>query len=450
MTYSSEVLADSPLGYWRFSESAVPTVSAVTASSNFSSEPPSAANDAHPGTFWTTNGTSSGWLRYQLAGASVVTTYAISRRNDIPNRNPKTWTFEGSNDGSSWTVLDTQTNITWPTADEVKTFNFANSTAYLYYRLNISANNGDTYLSVADLYLYALGLADSSGNGRDASRSGTVVTGATGLLTGDSSAAISVTGGAHALVPFGSWMQVSSWTVECLAKPTAVSGLQTLMAQDTIGAGGELGWRLRLNDATVEVLIQTSSGTTTVSGPTVTAGSTHHYAVTWDGTTLRIYLDGTQVATGAPGGSQTLVSTPIRVGSLGSSFEPFGGTLDEAAFYGSALSSSRVADHYAAATGSTSHNFAVTFPITTGFSASLLANRNLAATFPITTGFSAAMDDPDVPPVEGDLEVVFEIEFGVEVDPDDAYEGGTYTPPAVPDLSTLIPRRVFASSLPPR
>jgi hypothetical protein len=61
------------------------------------------------------------------------------------------WTFEGSNDGSAWTTLDTQTGqTTWTLL--TKAYDFTNSTAYLYYRLNVSANNGDaTFLEISEI-----------------------------------------------------------------------------------------------------------------------------------------------------------------------------------------------------------------------------------------------------------------------------------------------------------
>ena len=59
---------------------------------------------------------------------------------------PKSWTFEGSEDDISWNTLDTQSNITnWeiPTTNsitnltEMKQFIFENNTAYRHYRINI-------------------------------------------------------------------------------------------------------------------------------------------------------------------------------------------------------------------------------------------------------------------------------------------------------------------------
>ena len=53
-------------------------------------------------------------------------------------RSPKDWTFSGSNDGVSWTTLDTRSDVSW-TAGEVKTVSFTNGTAYEYYKFNCTA-----------------------------------------------------------------------------------------------------------------------------------------------------------------------------------------------------------------------------------------------------------------------------------------------------------------------
>ncbi|HSW64874.1 MAG TPA: LamG-like jellyroll fold domain-containing protein [Dissulfurispiraceae bacterium] len=85
--------------------------------------------------------------------AAVATKYTIQAGTTAQGNQPKSWTFSGSN-GGSWTTLHTQTNITSWTSQEVKTYTFANSTAYRYYWLYPTASNG-TYVSVAEIQIYA-------------------------------------------------------------------------------------------------------------------------------------------------------------------------------------------------------------------------------------------------------------------------------------------------------
>ena len=61
---------------------------------------------------------------------------------DSTSRSPKTWTFQGSSDGSSWTVLDTQTSETgWNANGEARYYQFQNNKAYSYYKFNCTALN---------------------------------------------------------------------------------------------------------------------------------------------------------------------------------------------------------------------------------------------------------------------------------------------------------------------
>ena len=72
------------------------------------------------------------------------------------SRSPKAWTFYGSNDGETWTALDTRSNETgWASACEARDYSFDNDTAYLYYKYDCTALNGATdYLQVWELEFY--------------------------------------------------------------------------------------------------------------------------------------------------------------------------------------------------------------------------------------------------------------------------------------------------------
>ncbi|HET7544764.1 MAG TPA: fibronectin type III domain-containing protein [Polyangiaceae bacterium] len=82
------------------------------------------------------------WLRYQMTRPTLITTYELTSGDDTPARDPKDWTLEGSLDGLTWSVLDTRTNQTFNSRLVSKSYTFSNTTPYLYYRLNISANQG--------------------------------------------------------------------------------------------------------------------------------------------------------------------------------------------------------------------------------------------------------------------------------------------------------------------
>jgi len=96
----------------------------------------------------------TGWLQYDVGSGNAwtVVRYDLSSDNDVPERDPRDWQFLGSNDGTNWSVLDTQTGQTFDSRYLTKQYSIANSAAYRYYRLNITANNGDsTSLQLSEL-----------------------------------------------------------------------------------------------------------------------------------------------------------------------------------------------------------------------------------------------------------------------------------------------------------
>jgi len=113
------------------------------------------AFDRNPATQWFHNGV-GGWLLYDLGVGStqIVTRYTVTSSNDKDVRDPKDWQFQGSADGATWTTLDTQSNQAFTARYELKSFNIAAPASYRYYRLNITANNGDpTYTDLSELAL---------------------------------------------------------------------------------------------------------------------------------------------------------------------------------------------------------------------------------------------------------------------------------------------------------
>ena len=99
-------------------------------------------------------GATSGILSITLATAKIVAGYSIRARNDsYLIDSPKAWTFEGSNNGTDWTVLDTQSGITSWSMNERKEFTVASPASYLCYRVNISSNQSGTDTSVSEVEL---------------------------------------------------------------------------------------------------------------------------------------------------------------------------------------------------------------------------------------------------------------------------------------------------------
>src|SRR4029079_9767520 len=65
-------------------------------------------------------------------------------------RDPQDWTVQGSNDGHTWTTLDTQVDQSFSERFQMKQYPVANDQAYLYYKLDITRNHGDGIVQLAE------------------------------------------------------------------------------------------------------------------------------------------------------------------------------------------------------------------------------------------------------------------------------------------------------------
>jgi fibronectin type 3 domain-containing protein len=104
------------------------------------------------------NTSSSGWLQVDLGAGNgqIVTRYDLTSANDVPNRDPKNWQLQGSNDAVNWTTLDSRTDETFASRFLTKQYTFTNSTAYRYYKLNILSNLSGSAVDGIQLAEWAL------------------------------------------------------------------------------------------------------------------------------------------------------------------------------------------------------------------------------------------------------------------------------------------------------
>lgn len=94
------------------------------------------------------------WLKRRLPVGSteIATGYTITPdASSASVFSPKDWKFQGSNDDSSWTDLDTQTNVTAWTNSTAKHYTFSNTTFYRYYRILMTAHNGGSNVVIVTL-----------------------------------------------------------------------------------------------------------------------------------------------------------------------------------------------------------------------------------------------------------------------------------------------------------
>jgi len=83
-----------------------------------------------------------------------VATYTLTSAEDVPERDPKDWRFLGSQDGEHWNLLDERKDeAIWPGRNAEKSFAFANSTAYAYYRFEFLATHNAPHFQLSEIAL---------------------------------------------------------------------------------------------------------------------------------------------------------------------------------------------------------------------------------------------------------------------------------------------------------
>lgn len=95
----------------------------------------------------------TGWLTYQTSAPVTLRKYALTSANDADGRDPQNWTVSGSNDGTTWTVLDTRTGESFENRFQTKEYTVANETAYTHFKLDVTLNHGEDIVQLADWYL---------------------------------------------------------------------------------------------------------------------------------------------------------------------------------------------------------------------------------------------------------------------------------------------------------
>ena len=119
------------------------------------------------------------------------------------------------------------------------------------------------------------------------------------------------------------------------------------LSKEWSDAAGSQGWYLLHNSSLVQFSRIRNGVWNNASRAALTPGTRYHVAVTYDGTTMRLYVDGTLAGSGAS--TQALVDGPavFTLGSRAGGGGPFLGTIDEPAVYdGVALTPTQVQAHY--------------------------------------------------------------------------------------------------------
>ena len=235
---------------------------------------------------------------------------------------------------------------------------------------------------------------DATGNGNNGTLHGGYAQNTTGALTSDADTAIVLNGTTgYANLPLTSLPSGNSvWTSEAWFNINALPGSGVAM----IAAWGSNATK---SDAQLYVNSSGFAACDTNSGPAVVSGAIslhvwHHVAGTWDGTNIRLYIDGALIGTSGATGPLTLGSTYAGIGAWTAGYvNEFNGAIDEFAIYGTALSAARILAHYNAGHNTpavTSNTMSIPSGTSVSFGSPLWLDINVwQSRFRYTTGMTA-------------------------------------------------------------
>ena len=190
-----------------------------------------------------------------------------------------------------------------------------------------------------------------------------------GLGSGDSAAKFSGLIGNRVVVPNSGSLNPTTITMEAVIEWSGPNGyLQRIMEKSATTSGDVAVYNLTIRDdgkLQVEISTEDNAGVpiasySAVSETTVQPGQKTHVAATYDGTEIKIYINGVPVGS-LPASGNLLQNTdrPLGIGNQAEpvitsvrytplDYEwPFNGTLDEVVLYAAALSPARIAAHHA-------------------------------------------------------------------------------------------------------
>lgn len=192
--------------------------------------------------------------------------------------------------------------------------------------------------------------ADASGNGRSLSVNGAVGFGASAGLSGDPDTATSFDGSSSYLsVADASWLDpASGFSVEVWVKSSSSSG--TVVAKP-YALGSSVSYALLVSGGYAVAAVDSTGGpVTATSASRIDDGQWHLLDLTFDGSSLRLYVDGASPVSSSVSGTLQFASNALQVGRQDGTGGWFAGSIDDVAFYATALTGSQIAAHNAAGT----------------------------------------------------------------------------------------------------
>ena len=184
-------------------------------------------------------------------------------------------------------------------------------------------------------------VGDSSGSGNVGT-----ISGATWTVAGKYGKALTFNGTSNwVTVPDANSLDLTTaMTIEAWVNPTAVSGYQEAVLKE---ATGDLAYALYANNGTPAVpggVMSSGAAQRTAPGTSAIAVNVWtHIATTFDGVTLRMFVNGVQTGTASLSGSINVTTGPLRIGGNTIWGEYFSGSIDDVRIYNRALTAAEIA-----------------------------------------------------------------------------------------------------------
>jgi hypothetical protein len=168
------------------------------------------------------------------------------------------------------------------------------------------------------------------------------------VTAGKSGGALAFNGTGAAAAPSTSLnLTGNALSLEAWVNPTALVG-DTHVVSKLMQAGRHtapyFSYSLHVVQGTTPRFWVTTGGVgrSVESAISLTANTWVHLAGTYDGSTLRIYVNGTLAGSAAASGTLTSYAGPLRLAANGAGSEGWNGTIDEVRLYSRALSASEI------------------------------------------------------------------------------------------------------------
>lgn len=208
---------------------------------------------------------------------------------------------------------------------------------YFYWRL------GDPSGTVA---------TDSSGNARNGTYTNGPTLGSTSLIATDLTNTAVTFDGVNDYINSSVTNDPASFSVEFWMKSSTGTPGGAFLVHRWPSSSGSRVWYIIAGTTNTQFGVKNASALelTATHLSNLNNGVAHHVVGTYDGSNIRIYVDGTLSATTALAGPLNATGTPFQAAAQAGAVGQFNGVLDEIAYYTTVLSGARILAHYQAGT----------------------------------------------------------------------------------------------------